>query len=88
VALGEFVEGVADPETTTRFLESVADILPLDREIALLYAGVARRLRREGRLIGGNDLWIACTALRHGDALVTRNTSEFARIEGLRVIGY
>jgi tRNA(fMet)-specific endonuclease VapC len=36
-----------------------------------------------GTPIGGNDLWIACHALAEGAVLVTNNTDEFARIEGL-----
>ncbi|NCY22580.1 VapC toxin family PIN domain ribonuclease, partial [bacterium] len=35
-----------------------------------------------------NDLWIACTALVRGEALLTRNVEEMARVPGLRVMGY
>lgn len=33
--------------------------------------------------IGGNDLWIAATALAHGATLVTNNTGEFTRVSDL-----
>ena len=39
-------------------------------------------------MIGANDLWIAATALANGVAVVTRNESEFSRVDGLRVLGY
>jgi len=38
-----------------------------------------------GRLIGANDLMIASTALAHGLIVVTHNTEEFRRIDGLAV---
>ena len=49
------------------------------------YAVHAARLRAAGTPIGGNDLWIAAHALAEGATLVTNNTSEFGRIEGLAV---
>lgn len=49
------------------------------------YAVHAARLRTAGTPIGGNDLWIAVHALAEGATLVTNNTREFGRIEGLAV---
>jgi len=49
------------------------------------YAVQSARLRRAGQPIGGNDLWIACHALAEEAVLVTNNTREFARIDGLRL---
>jgi len=43
------------------------------------------RLRRGGNLIGARDLMIAATALAHGLAVVTHNTDEFRRIDGLAI---
>ena len=42
-------------------------------------------LKDAGTLIGANDLWIACHALAEGATLVTHNTREFQRVEGLTV---
>jgi tRNA(fMet)-specific endonuclease VapC len=42
-------------------------------------------LRRQGVRIGSMDLKIACIALVHNGTLLTRNTSDFARVPGLRV---
>ena len=49
---------------------------------------VVRGLRQQGRLVGSNDLWIACTALTREVPLLTRNVEEMARVPGLRVVGY
>lgn len=38
-----------------------------------------------GRMIGGNDLWIAAQAVRNDLTLITANTGEFPRIPGLRL---
>ena len=89
IAVGEFVEGFpdqADPRLV-RILQS-SRILPVDTQVALLYAQQARRLRRSGQLIGSNDLWIAATAMRHEIPLVTRNTEHYRRVQGLNVITY
>ena len=49
------------------------------------YAVHAAHLRTAGTPIGGNDLWIAAHALAEGATLVTNNTREFGRIDGLAV---
>jgi tRNA(fMet)-specific endonuclease VapC len=36
-------------------------------------------------MIGANDLWIAAHAIAGGYTLVSDNTREFARVEGLRL---
>lgn len=42
-------------------------------------------LKDAGTPIGAKDLWIACHALAEDATLVTHNTDEFTRVEGLRV---
>ena len=89
VAWGEFLEGLRDrshpivQELTGRY-----SVWPLEEEAAEVYGRVVRGLRQQGRLVGSNDLWIACTALQRGAALLTRNVEEMARVPGLRVMGY
>jgi tRNA(fMet)-specific endonuclease VapC len=46
-------------------------ILPWTKEIAWHYGKTYRALAANGQLIGGNDLWIAATALAHGCGVVT-----------------
>lgn len=48
------------------------------------YALVYSALRRKGRPIPTNDLWIAASALENGAALLSFDT-HFADVEGLRV---
>lgn len=89
VALGEFAEGfpsVTDP--SLQRLTASLEVLEIDQEVSLIYAANARRLRRRGKLIGSNDLWIGCCAVRHGMPLVTRNPDHFRRISGIEVIEY
>lgn len=59
--------------------------LPLDDASAGQYAVVRVDLRREGNMIGANDLMIASIALSRELTLVTRNAIEFRRVPGLRV---
>ncbi|MFO5441364.1 MAG: PIN domain-containing protein, partial [Dolichospermum sp.] len=59
--------------------------LPLD-DISALNAGKIRaQLANIGTPIGYNDLLIASIALSHDLILVTHNTKEFVRVEGLKI---
>ncbi|MCA4903770.1 MAG: hypothetical protein ACK5T2_09120 [bacterium] len=51
----------------------------------LFHQEQAARLKADGRLIGGNDLWIASHSLAEEATLVTSNVGEFRRIQGLQV---
>ena len=67
------------------FLEPFSS-LPFDDDAAEHYGTLRAQLRREGRLIGPNDLMIAAIALASDATLVSRDQSEFHRIPGLRVV--
>lgn len=67
-----------------RFLTPFASI-PFDRQCAIAYGRIRADLERQGMKIRPNDLFIAATALAHGAVLVTGNTREFDRVEGLWV---
>jgi len=56
-------------------------VLPWDTAAADLFL----KLRRQGVRVGSMDLKIACIALAHDGKLLTRNTSDFARVPGLTV---
>lgn len=89
IALGEFAEGFADfADPVLQTTAEHFDLLAVDAETAFCYGRITRALRTAGRLIGGNDLWIAATALRYGGALVTRKADDFQRVPGLRVLTY
>lgn len=88
-ALGEFAEGFEDPDhPLMRVLRELHVLLPIDEQTALTYGRIAGWLRREGRLIGTNDLWIAAASLRHELPLVTANARDFERVDGLQVLTY
>lgn len=61
---------------------SVADF---DSRAAGHYGGVRARLEAHGTPIGPLDTMIAAHAISLGATLVTGNTAEFSRVEGLRV---
>jgi len=89
VALGEYLEGFEDPNSDeARALVAPLTVLDVTADVARHYAMVTRLLRARGRLIGGNDLWIACTARASALPIVTRNATEFRRVPDLEVIAY
>ena len=58
---------------------------PFDAPAAAEAACIRVELEARGVAIGPLDLMIAATALSLGATLVTNNTREFSRIEGLRL---
>jgi tRNA(fMet)-specific endonuclease VapC len=44
-----------------------------------------KKLESQGNVIGPHDLQIAAIALQHEWTLVTGNTDEFSRVEGLKI---
>ena len=59
----------------------IIDVLPLTRKIA----DRAVKLRQQRRM-GLGDAIIAATALEHNLTLITRNTRDFRRIVGVRLL--
>lgn len=62
--------------------------LELTAEVSWHYSVLFRQLKRNGQMIGQNDLWIAATGLAYDLPVVTRNVSEFARVPSLKVLGF
>lgn len=58
--------------------------LPFDGKTAKIYGEIRANLERRGTPIGSYDLQIAAIALTHHLTLITHNTREFSRVEGLR----
>jgi tRNA(fMet)-specific endonuclease VapC len=61
------------------------EVLEFPDEVALHYAQIRAALKVSGEMIGANDLFIAAHARSLGLTLVTNNTREFGRIQGLHV---
>lgn len=61
------------------------DVQPLGQDTDHHYARLRHQLERAGTAISGNDMLIAAHALALDATLVTANTHEFARIDGLKL---
>lgn len=59
--------------------------LPFDDQAARIYGVVRADLETKGTPIGPNDLLIASIALAGDLVLVTHNTAEFSRVNGLKL---
>lgn len=60
-------------------------IMDFDKNSALAYATIRVELENSGNIIGSNDLFIAAHAKGSDAILVTNNTKEFERVEGLQL---
>lgn len=58
---------------------------PWDEEAARHYGFIRAQLKKEGQIIGNNDLLIAAHARSVSAVLVTNNTKEFSRIPDLTI---
>lgn len=65
------------------FLSGPFEVLDWDDADARAAGEVRSQLEREGRMIGAYDALIAAQAVRRGITLVTANTKEFKRVDGL-----
>jgi tRNA(fMet)-specific endonuclease VapC len=77
----------ARPEENRRAVENFAtrlDVLAFDADAAGHAADIRALLERTGLMIGGYDVLIAGHARSRGLVVVTRNPSEFRRVDGLR----
>ena len=61
------------------------EIVPFENSMLRTYAKIRAALELTGRKIGYNDTLIAATVLARNGILVTNNTKEFGRIDGLRL---
>ena len=66
-----------------QLIRQIPVLFEADRSLCEHYATQFTRLKTAGTPIGANDLWIACHALATGAMLVTHNTREFERVDGL-----
>lgn len=90
VVLHELWYGVAksadrdrNVERLQAFLSGPFEILQWDDADARAAGQVRSQLERDGQSIGAYDSLIAAQAVRRGITLVTANTKEFKRVDGL-----
>ena len=60
-----------------------ATVLGCDIETARRYGEIKDRLRKKGRPIPANDLWVAAVAIQYDLTLMTRDV-HFAEVDGLK----
>ncbi len=88
VVLGELHFGAEGSARTAEQLDQIQAFaatctqLACDAETARHYGRIKQSLRRRGRPIPENDLWIAATAVQHELVLVTRD-EHFHEVEAL-----
>lgn len=89
ISWGELLYGAMRSQhrdAAMRALDAIAEticVLPLHPDTPQHYADIRAILFQAGTPIGNNDLWIAAHARAAGLTLVSNNTREFARVEGL-----
>ena len=69
------------------FIEPL-EVLPFGTDAALHYGAIRAVLERKGQPIGAMHLLIAAHALSLGATLVTNNTGEFDRVEGMKLVNW
>jgi tRNA(fMet)-specific endonuclease VapC len=74
-------------QTLKGFLSYFPD-LPFDSAAAEQYGIIRALLEKQGTPIGPYDMQIAAIAISTGATLVTHNTKEFGRINGLSIIDW
>jgi tRNA(fMet)-specific endonuclease VapC len=90
VALGELHFGAVQsgrPEANAARIDDFAatcQVVGVDAETARRYGQLKGELRKKGRPIPENDLWIAACALQHDLILATRDR-HFDQVEGLQI---
>lgn len=91
VVVFEIEYGIAksrNPKNLTRDLASflrVARVANFDYSASVESAKIRAHLERSGKPIGPYNLLIAGITTSIGGILITRNTSEFARVQGLEI---
>ena len=60
------------------------NVIPVDHDTGRVFAQVKLGLRRKGRMIPENDIWIAAVALQYDVTLITRD-GHFNEVTGLKL---
>ena len=91
ISVAELIFGAENSQTPEKNLKIIENflsrlqILDYGVDAALQYGNIKAYLKKLGKPIGENDLHIAAHARSKGFILVTNNTREFARIDGLKL---
>ena len=94
VTYAELVHGVEKSSAIERnrlalsLLLSNIEIMSFDVNAADAYGKIRADLERNGTPIGPLDMMIAGHALSLGYTVVTNNTKEFSRVDGLKIVNW
>jgi tRNA(fMet)-specific endonuclease VapC len=89
IVLGEYRMGIAQSrhraayENWLREWISIVDVLDIDDDTTLSYAAIGLELKKKGKPIPANDLWIAALCRQHSLPLLSRD-KHFDLVAGLR----
>lgn len=64
------------------------EIVGFNSEESEEYSRIRADLEKKGQIIGPNDILIAAIVKANNGTLVTHNTKEFSRVEGLRLLDW
>ena len=89
IVIGEYRFGLLESRHRA-YLQSLLEVLlresivlPIDETTAEIYSEVRQELRRKGRPIPGNDVWIAALARQYQQPVVSRD-AHFDHVSDLR----
>jgi tRNA(fMet)-specific endonuclease VapC len=93
IVVGELYYGAAFSSQVDKNTEDIRKItsrypiLSLDEDTTIAYGSIKTGLRRKGKPIPENDIWIAAIAIQNDLVLVTRD-NHFKEIDGLPLIAW
>lgn len=93
IVLGEFVYGIRQSRNHKVYERWLAEmmagcrVLAVEETTAERYAEVRDELKRSGRPIPGNDLWIAALVRQHGLPLLSRDR-HFDSVPGIKRVDW
>jgi tRNA(fMet)-specific endonuclease VapC len=93
IVLGEYRFGIAQSRRRNEYekwlkeLIAATLVLPVDQETSVHYAQIRSDLKKAGRPIPSNDLWIAALCRQHRLPLMSQNM-HFDVVQGLERIGW
>lgn len=62
------------------------EIIPYTARMSETYAEIRAKCTKKGSIVGPNDLLIAAIVIASNGTLATRNTKEFSRVPGLKLV--
>ena len=93
IVLGEYRFGIAQSRRRSAYekwlgeLAAATRVLPIDQETSAHYAQVRAELKKAGKPIPSNDLWIAALCRQHRIPLMSLD-GHFDAVRGLKRIGW